>query len=418
SDLSTDAVSQQSLPGYDEDDPFENTTYTGRLGIAVLDDGRLDLSYRSYEGDTELDGFGAEALNANQVTDGETVALTFEKNFTRNWRQTLRYGRGETDLLGDDPDFPSNRYDIRSENEMLEAQADVSIGASHLLNLGYTTEERIGRNVGAFGFDEEADLDSWFVQDQWSVGEHVNLTGAIRNDDHSVFGDETSYRVTGTGAFNRTQTRIYGSVGSAFRAPNFNELYFPFSGDPTLRPETSEGWDLGIHHHGPRNRWSVDLAWFDIEFDDLIDFDLATFTFKNVASAKSEGAELTLRYQPLDALDLVLSHTWNETEDESTGDPLARRPENRTTLVAQFLATDRLDGAVSAAAVSDRVDSTGLDMDDYVKMDLSLRFRAFSWLRPFARIENLLDEDYEEVPNFTTPGRTWYVGLTLARDPR
>ena len=64
-------------------------------------------------------------------------------------------------------------------------------------------------------------------------------------------------------------------------------------------------------------------------------------------------------------------------------------------------------------SLSDRIDSSGDPMDDYERVDLSVRYAALPWLRPFARIENAFDEDYEEVPGYTTPGRTFFIGVTL-----
>lgn len=409
-DVSTDTVSQ--ISGGEEPDPYDNATTSGRFGLALGDDGRLDLAVRSYEGDVALDGFGVEDLNAGAVTDGELVALGVEKQLLPGWRQRLRVSESTTDLLGSDPDTFFNNYDIRSELTLIEAQADVTVAEEATLNLGYAHEDRDGLNVGSF--DESAQLDSWFAQAQWSPAERVHLTGAVRRDDHSVFGDETTFRVTGTAAFAEGRTRVHASAGTAFRAPNFNELFFPFSGDPDLRPETSEGFDLGVSQSFLANRLTVDLTYFDLEFEDLIQFDLATFLFGNVAQASSSGVELVARYRHRD-LSLTFSHTYNETEDRATGRPLPRRPEHRSTFVALFTPLPKLDVAAQVFSVNDRIDSTGLAMDDYTRVDLNLRYEVLPWLTPFVRAENAADEDYEEVPGFTTPGSTFIVGVSLFR---
>ncbi len=412
-DLSTDGVSHRAVEGgAAEDDPFENRTWSARLGAAFLGDGRIDLRARSYRGDTALDGFGAEDLNAMAASDEDTTALTVEKDLAPFWRQTVRFGRTEGTLLGSDPDTFWNNYEIRSRIRRIDAQSDVALGAGHLLNLGLGTENRRGSNAGSY--DEEADLDSWFVQDQWELADSVHLTAAVRGDEHSVFGSETSHRVTVSGGWDGGRGRVHGSYGTAFRAPTFDELYFPFSGDPNLLPETTEGFDVGVQQRVGDSGLTLDLTWFDIDFDQLIEFDLSSFTFANVARASSTGAEFTLRYRPDIGASLEFSHTWNRTEDEATGNPLARRPKNRTTAVALLQPTDRFAAAVTAAFVSDRIDSNGAPMDDYTKVDVHL---SYGWrtLKPFVRVENLLDEDYFEVPGFVTPGRTVVVGLRLLR---
>ena len=412
-DLSTDGVSHRAIEGGAvEDDPYENRTYSTRLGAAFLDDGRIDLRLRSYRGDTAVDGFGLEDLNAMAEQDEDTVALTVEKDLSSFWRQTVRVGKTEGTLLGRDPDTIWNNYEIRSEIRQIDLQSDIALRADNVLNLGFGTEKRRGLSVGTF--DEEADLDSWFVQDQWEVTDNVHVTAALRGDEHSTFGSETSHRVTLSSGWSDGRGRVHGSYGTAFRAPNFNELYFPFSGDPNLLPETTEGFDIGVQQRIGDSAVTLDLTWFDIEFDQLIEFDLTSFTFANVAQASSSGAEFTLRYRPDVDYSLEFSHTWNRTEDEATGNLLARRPKNRTTLVAQFQPTDRFAAALMAAFVSDRVDSNGAVMDDYTKVDVHLSY-ARSVLKPFVRIENALDEDYFEVPGFVTPGRTIVVGLRLQR---
>ncbi len=414
SDLSTDAVSHVSVPGGAiEDDPYDNQSYSARLGVAFLEDGRVDLSIRSSEGDTALDGFGVEDLNRDAVTDDESFVLTVEKNFTPSWRQTLRVGSSETHLVGTDPDSFFSNYDIRSEILQIEAQADITLNESNLLNIGYSVEDRDAMNIGTF--TESVDFESWFVQDQYSPTDNVHLTAAIRRDDHSVFGSETTYRATGAASFSGGRTRLHGSVGSAFRAPSFNELFFPFFGNLSLVPETSDGFDLGMHHHLEGNRWSFDLTYFDIDFENLIGYDFVLFLANNIAEASSNGVELTVGYRRGTAFDLDFSHTYNDTEDKTTGLPLPRRPKQRTTLVARFAPTDALDGAVIFTSVRDRIDSSGLDIDDYERVDLSVRYAALPWLQPFVRIENALDEDYEEVPGFTTPGRVFFAGVTLTR---
>lgn len=412
-DLSTDGVSHRAIEGGAvEDDPYENQTLSSRLGAAFAGDGRIDLRARSYRGDTAVDGFGLEDLNAMAAQDEDTVSLTVEKDLGSFWRQTVRVGRTDATLLGTDPDTIWNNYEIRSEIRQIDLQSDIRLGTNNVLNLGLGTENRRGASVGTF--DEEADLDSWFVQDQWSITDDVHVTAALRGDEHSAFGSETSHRVTVSGGWSDGRGRVHGSYGTAFRAPNFNELYFPFSGDPNLLPETTEGFDVGLQQRLGDSGVTLDLTWFDIDFDQLIEFDLTSFTFGNVARASSTGAEFSLRYRPNVSTSIELSHTWNRTEDKATGNPLARRPKNRTTAVAQLQPTDRFTAAAMVAFVSDRTDSDGAVMDDYTKVDLHLSY-SLSWLRPFVRIENLLDEDYFEVPGFVTPGRTIVVGLRLQR---
>ncbi|HUP42015.1 MAG TPA: TonB-dependent receptor, partial [Thermoanaerobaculia bacterium] len=158
-------------------------------------------------------------------------------------------------------------------------------------------------------------------------------------------------------------------------------------------------------------RLRVDLTWFENRFDDLIVFDLGSFTFANVAEAESRGLELTAEAAPGGRWDLAASWTWNDTEDLATGRPLPRRPEHRGTMVATVRASERLRATATVVTVAERIDSDGSPMDDYERLDLATDYRLGTHLRPYLRIDNLLDQDYEEVNGFTTPGRTLRLGL-------
>ncbi len=410
-DLSTGGVSHRVIPGGAmEDDPFENRTWSVRADAGFLDDGRVDLRVRSSRGDTALDGFGAEDLNAMASTDDRTMVVSVEKDLASFWRQTVRVGQTDGDLLGIDPDTIWNNYDIRSTLRQVDLQSDVQLGQRNLLNVGYSTETREGLSQGSY--DVDANINSWFVQDQWAAGDSVHVTAAVRGDEHSVLGSRTSHRVTVAAGWGEGRGRVHGSFGTAFRAPNFGELFSPCCGNVSLLPETTEGFDIGVEQRFGDSGVSVDLTWFDQKFDQWIDFDFSTYSYRNVANAASSGVEFTLGYRPNLDWRLELSHTYNDTEDMATGAQLVRRPQNRTAFVAHLRPTERLAAAVMAARVADRIEFTGDPMDDYLKVDVHLSWWRSIW-QPFVRLENALDEDYFEVPGFVTPGRTVIAGVRL-----
>ena len=70
------------------------------------------------------------------------------------------------------------------------------------------------------------------------------LIASVRWDDDEVFGSETTGGVGWSYAWN-DNLRLYASYGTAYRTPTFNELFFPFFGNPDLKPETAESWEAG-----------------------------------------------------------------------------------------------------------------------------------------------------------------------------
>lgn len=414
--LSTDGVSAaEEDNGNTEDDPWRNLAVSGRLGGEVWGDGSLELTLRYTAGKTDVDGFTfgigpTDDLNAEQERDMFTGSLSLRKPVTDRWTQTVTLAHHRDDLESIDPDNPFGNFQILSETAELSTQADFDLGRGDTLSVGYKVEDREAENPGSFA--ESVTLRSVFVEGLWSLGEAVDLSLGARNDDHSIFGDETTYRLA-LAARLGDRSRLHGSFGTGFKAPTFNDLYFPGFGNLDLRPETSQGFDLGWELSFAGGRAVVDATYFDTAFEDLILFSFPS-GFINVAEAESSGVELTFDWQAGDHLLVQASHTYNETEDLATGKPLARRPEQRTTLGLSFDWLQRWTGNASVIAVADRIDADGSEMDDYERVDLSVEYRLNDRFRPFARVENLFDEDYSEIPGFTTPGITWIAGAHLS----
>ncbi len=409
----TDGVSHRSERlGNTEQDGYDNQTVAGRFGFEIDDEGRLELIVRAFDGKTDLDGFFSDDPNAEQETQSLVVTARSEIRFSERFTQRFEVGAHWSDLLGTDPDTFFNNYRIDTRVQHLAAHSDIKVSDSDTLSLGLRREERHGENLDSF--DQKVVIESFYIQNRWSIPDRFHLTIAVRDDNHSELDDELTWRLTAAAEAGRA-TRVHASVGTAFRAPDLNELYFPFAGDPNLAPETSRGFDLGVEQAWLDSRVVLDVTYFRIDFDDLIDFDLSSFRFNNVVEAESSGIEASLRFAPIPEVAISLSHTFNDTENLATKAPLARRPRNRSVLDLGFDPTAALSGQLTVISVDDRVDSSGLAMDDYRRVDLTVRYRLTRRFAPYLRIENLLDADYEEVPGFTTPGRVAAIGLRYSQ---
>src|SRR5690606_25577264 len=125
-----------------------------------------------------------------------------------------------------------------------------------------------------------------FAQYQGRFGRH-DLQVAARHDADSQFGGhDTGSLAWGMDAAHGL--RFTASVGSAFKAPSFNELYFPFYGNPALQPETSRSAELGVAQR--LDGWYWSLAAYRTVVDDLIVYDPTIFVANNIDSAHIRGA--------------------------------------------------------------------------------------------------------------------------------
>jgi vitamin B12 transporter len=400
--------------GNPERDPAERSGVDGIVGATLPRGGRAELSLRASDAEAALDGFTygvgpTDDPNWRQRRRVVIGALRVELPVTDRWRQSLRLGTTDQELRGDDPDTPYNAYAIDGRVSDLTLQSDLSLSPGDVLILGYTRRDDRGRNPG--NYDERLTTDSLFLDNRWSWRERLFVTAGVRRDDHSAFGSETSYRVTGSARL--AGARLHGSVGTGFRAPSLVDLYFPYYGNPALRPETSTGWDLGAAATLAGGHVGADLTIFANRFENLIAFDYATFQAANIARARARGAELSIDVLASEALRLTGTYTFTDSEDLSSGAPLPRRPRHRATLGGYLRPAGPWRGALTVVAVGDRIDAGGVPLPDYVRVDAIVEVRLVRWGRAYLRVQNLFDADIEEVSGYWSPGFAATLGFAL-----
>lgn len=415
--LDTDGISAaNSSRGNPEDDAYESLTFSSNTTAEFLDDGKANLSLRYGDHETEADGFdfvlgAVDDPNFTQDRDTLSLAANISKPINEQITPSLEIGTYREDLEGSDPDSEFNNYDIENRTLSLTPKVDFEFNEAHTTTLGYTFEDREGEHKGAF--DEEREVNSYFLQHLYSYDDQLFLTGGIREDDDSEFGEETTYRVTLAKLFRESDTRLHSSIATGFKAPSFNELFFPFFGNPELDPETSKGYDVGVEQSFLDNKAVLDVTFFQNEFDDLISFDVATFQAANIAKSNAYGFETSLLLELTSYLDLNSNYTYTESEDESTGKILPRRPRHQASFDLNMNPTEEIQGILSLLLVNSRRESTGEKMDNYEKVDFTVNYKLSDMLTPYIRFENLFDEDYEEIVGFGTSGFSVYAGLEV-----
>jgi len=236
----------------------------------------------------------------------------------------------------------------------------------------------------------------------------ANLT--VRQDDDEQFGDETTYTAAAGYHLSEDATfRISQSTG--FKAPTFNDLYFPLYGNPNLQPEKSVNRELGLSVDFDIAQ--VDVAIFRNDIEDKIDYD-ANFALANIDEARYEGVEFSLSQQFF-GFDSNLNFAYLSAEDEETGAEL-RNVAKRTfnwELAKQFGAFDaRLDMQYR----SDR-EGAVTRLGSYTLWNLAGNYQVNEHIEVSLRVENLFDKEYNAVDSnadFTT-GQVYYYNTPERR---
>ena len=242
----------------------------------------------------------------------------------------------------------------------------------------------------------------------------ANLT--VRQDDDEQFGDETTYTAAAGYHLSEDATfRISQSTG--FKAPTFNDLYFPNFGNPDLQPEKSVNRELGLSVDFDITQ--VDVAIFRNDIEDRIDYD-ANFALANIDEARFEGVEFSLSQQ-LFGFDSNLNFAYLSAENKETGAEL-RNVAKRTfnwELAKQFGA---FDASLDMQYRSDRQGAV-TRLGSYTLWNLAGNYQVNEHIEVSLRVENLFDKEYNavdsnadfttgEVYYYNTPERRFFAGAS------
>lgn len=385
-------------------DNHESNAVSLRGGVAVGDDWTFDAHALANKGSSEFDGsFTNQAETKQRVfgasakwNAGERIDLTLQAGRNTDASDNLLDGR----KVGD----------FSTDRDSASLQADVTLTDAHLLTVGADwLRDRVASDTryDATGRRTHAA----FAQLQSRVGRHDGLL-ALRHEDNSQFGDH----VTGNAAWGWSFApgwRVTASVGTAFKAPTFNELYFPFFGNPALDPERSRSTELGLAWQ--RGSTRVRLDAFDTRVDDLIAFNAALFLPDNVQRARLRGAEFSASTQ-WSGWDLAGSLTAvdarNRDGGANDGNTLPRRARH-----AARLDLDRAFGAwrlgLTTAGEGNRYDdfANTRRLGGFATVDLRVEYTLNPDWRLQARLANAFDREYETAAFYSQPGREGFLAL-------
>ena len=377
---------------------------------------RRDLTAQGYvftsDTDTESIAHLLEATSNNSVDSGGVNVDAYNRDKSRvfglqlrnrlgtGWNSTLRLGLGEDNSSN----FAPARTQFATQQKQLTWQHDIRVGAGSLM-LALENLDQSVTSTTNYGIKDRT-VRSLIAGYQGSVGRH-SWQAALRHDDNSQFGGHrTGSLAYGYRFAERWQARV--AEGTAFKAPSFNQLYFPGFGNAGLQPEKARNREFALHwEEGTR---SASLTHFDNRIDNLI----AGSPAVNIGKARITGASLAGSlaagaWTANAGLDLM------KPVDASNGNRLQRRPAEMLKLAIAY-AGARWRGGVELSAIGRRYDTTtqGRIMGGYSASNLYAAYELDRDWTLEGRINNLFDRVYENAWSYAVPDRQLFVGLRYA----
>jgi vitamin B12 transporter len=432
-DLESDGFNARSSDNVSpDDDGVENTTIHAKLGWNATEDLRLQLVVRDIDAEAEFDNCfgGAPLFNSTNDCTSETKQTTAKLAGTYDIGDFSHYvAYAETDITRDD--FSDGAFSNGSEGEINRAEYIGSYRFSDTTTVvaGIDLEEEIVSSN--FGLDVDREQLGVYVEFNGEITSNWFISAGVRNDDNDDFGNYTSGRLSSAYVMDfddGSSVKYRASYGTGFRAPSLFEVDYNSTGTGVtnnLSEETSSGYDLGIEYYAA-NGLRLELVYFNQEVDDAIEYqylgDPVTFAaiingyVQLEGTSESEGIELALEYPITKDVAILGNLTHNETEDPN-GDTRIRRPELVGNIGLKVSALDKdLNIIVNYRISRDAVDrdfSAGgtVNLDDYAVFDISANYTINEMITVFGRVENALDEDYQEVTGFNAAGSATYAGV-------
>ncbi|SMF98190.1 TonB-dependent receptor plug domain-containing protein [Burkholderia singularis] len=296
---------------------------------------------------------------------------------------------------------------FNTDNRQYTWQNDFTLARGHTLQAGY---ERL---------DQSFDSNSYAAPTRHVNSGWLGYTGRLgasqfqanlRRDQYSDFGGANSYYF-GYGLDVTEHWKVTASYSDAFRAPSFNDLYFPNSGNLSIQPERSHSVDAAVQY-ASEAIGVVRVTAFQTRYTNLIDYRPGASGFfyvaQNVGRAKVQGVEGSWQGR-IGKNDLRIAATVQNPVDEIAHQDLNRRARR----FASFAAHRTMGGwrVGGEWLVSGPRTDYGSRLGGYGIVNVSARYDITKSWYVSARIDNLLDKDYELAYAYNTPRRGAYVTL-------
>lgn len=392
-----------------DDDGYRNVSLNLRGGLQLTDALSVEGNFLNADGENEFDGSWTNRSETLQQVAGGQLRYA-----PRDGRLAVTAAVGRSKDRSDDyqGDTFMSTFDTRRDSASL--QADMRLAPQHLLSVGIDhSDDRIDSTTGYAA--AARDNTAVFVGYDGSAGAH-RFQASVRNDDNEQFGTHVTGGL-GWGFTFGGGMRLNTTLGTGFKAPTFNDLYYPGSESPWLEPEESISLNIGLSQAGENHSWSFDV--FESRIDNLIVFTYAPPTWQgvgeNIDEARIRGAEFTYgtSFAGFD-FSAQLSHV--DPRDHSGGanddNVLARRARN-----TGRLDLDRGFGAfragVTVQGAGARYDNAAnsVRLGGYATTDLRLEYAFHRDWTLLARASNVFDRDYETVAWYYQPGREYQLAL-------
>lgn len=421
-----------------DDDSYRNLSASAFLELVLAQGHTWGLQFFESKGHAEFDNnyenFGEQTL--------QSYAFTSKNQFTDTWHSTFKLGVGvdNSDSQAEPNTNPaSTSFNPKGISKFLTDQLQLTWQNDIHLPLGTLTlaYDRLEQDVNSRSnvktkFKKERNNDSFLAGYVADMGKHA-LQLSLREDHNTQYGNNTTGGI-GYGYHIAPEWRVSASYGKAFKAPTFNQLYFPNFGDPNLSPEKSDNVEASARYTG--QQWNAGLTIFENRIRNLIasvgpatsGCTFSGFCPVNIGKTKIQGATLDANWNITDSL-LLSGNLTVQAPREKESENLAPRRGNRYGTVNLLHTWRDLQWGAEVTGASTRYNDLAnqFKMSGYVLVNLTANYRMTPEWKLEMRANNVLDKTHvlsttkssfsPNGPDYNTAGGNLFVGLRYDMKP-
>jgi vitamin B12 transporter len=401
---------------------FDSATTTLRLDRTVNERVSIGGTARWFHGSYGDPG-DRYTNDPDNTTREENVLLTAfaDVKLSETWNAHAVLGGQDRRFVAESPRAgrATSFTVVKNRRAVLDAQTTYTGVERHKVTAGFTAEGNHTRNTGFGDINKKQGLFAAFAQDEYAPSDTVFLSGGLRSDDFDTFGRATTGRATAAFLAVPKTLKLRATYGTAFRSPSFLDLYGQsafYVGNPKLRPERARGWDAGADYYLSAQRGTLSATWFETDFTNLIASTANFRSVENIQKARTRGAEFAAKTTLPGSVEVRASFTYLEAQNLTSNARLLRRPRQSGSVDAWHDFGHGSSAGAGATFAAHRRDVNArtfaqIDQEDYTVTRIYGAYRVNGRLTVKARLENLLNERYEEVNGYPALGFGAFGGV-------
>jgi len=445
----TDGIS--AMDNNSETDGYRNNSIVANFGHKFNHKFKLENNFRLMDALIEYDTVADKGVSKEDdeelMQSDFTFSTALKYNPSEKFINSLTFSKYHVERTANE--YTDNQDDYKGSRKSLTYFGNYNFDLDSSIVFGVETEfdtMNFTQNSTFTAFNKEgAATNSVYADYQKRFTENIYATFGGRMDDHSVVGEEGSYRTTLAYLFDDKTTKIKGSYGKAFRFPSLYELYFVSGAHPKIREdikaETSKGFDIGFEKSFFDLGLNVDLSYFNIKYFDAIEGWAGNTenyvwgnTRNNASSTKAQGIELLTNWKTNEQLNFDLNYTYTSTYDGAehdnpdllssyTNSQMVRVPRHFLNLSTNYTFPNKkmnlsLKTKISSKSrdygnANEPADSSFDDvkLNSYMVNDLSLNYNLWETYDLFFDVVNLFDRKYNTALQYSQMDRTFNFGI-------